>query len=81
MKKQNVATICSNLCEHTIHAPLNWALLKDGNLFCVLQDTKMDDVKRNTHAQEEGAGDDKAWRIHYQNQCHEGVCLIDHELY
>lgn len=60
MKKQNVATICSNLCEHTIHAPLNWAWLKDGKLFCVLQDTKMNDVERNTHTQEEGAGDDKA---------------------
>lgn len=52
MKKQNVAIIFSTLCEHTIHAPLNWALLKDWKLFCVLQDTKMNDVERNTHTQE-----------------------------
>lgn len=52
MKKQNVAIIFSTLCEHTIHAPLNWALLKDGQLFCVLQDTKMNDMERNRHTQE-----------------------------
>lgn len=52
MRKQNVAIIFSTLSEHTTHAPLNWALLKDGKLFCVLQDTTMNGVEKNTHTQE-----------------------------